>query len=126
MHGARPHVQDTLQLYRLGLATDEQKDQAETQLERAFQVLELRVQEQRSTTCTLAIVHAAANNSHQQYQALQHEDERLQQHVRTLSPPSPASKVTLPLPGYVSVCQHYITDEYCIEKRDPITWKRTI
>ena len=38
---------------------------------------------------------------------------------------SPASKVTLPLPGYVSVCQHYIT-EYCIEKRDPITWKRII
>ena len=77
----------------------------------------------RSTT--LAIVHAAANNFHQQYQALQHENERLQQHVRTLSPPSPASTVTLPLPGHVSVCQHYIT-EYCIEKRDPITGKRII
>ena len=101
----------------------EQKDQAEAQFERAFQVLELRVREQRSTT--LAIVHAAANNFHQQYQALQHENERLQQHVRTLSPPSPASKVTLPLPGYVSVYQHYIT-EYCIEKRDPITGKRII
>ena len=118
-------VQDTLQLYRLDLATDEQKDQAEAQFERAFQVLELRVRDQQSTT--LAIVHAAANNFHQQYQALQHENERLQQHVRTLSPPSPASKVTLPLPGYVSVCQHYIT-EYCIdhEKRDPITGKRII
>ena len=34
----------------------------------------------RSTT--LAIVHAAANKFHQQYQALQHENERLQQHVR--------------------------------------------
>ena len=123
LHGAWLHVQDTLHLYRLDLADDEQKDQAEAQFERAFHVLELRVREQRSTT--LAIVHAAANNFHQQYQALQHENERLQQHVRTLRPPSPASKVTLPLPGYVSVCQHYIT-EYCIEKRDPITGKRII
>ena len=49
------------------------------------------------------IVHAAANNFHQQHQALQHENERLQQHVRTLSPPSPASTVTLPLPGHVSL-----------------------
>ena len=74
---------------------------------------------------TLAIVHAAANNFHQQYQALHHENERLHQHVRTLSPPSPASTVTLPLPGHVSVRQHYIT-EYCVEKRDPITGKRII
>ena len=51
-----------LQLYHLNLATDEQKDQAQAQFERAFQVLELLVREQRSTT--LAIVHAAAG---QQY-----------------------------------------------------------
>ena len=123
LRGAWLHLHDTLHLYRLDLATDEQKDQAEAQFERAFQVLEVHVREQRSTT--LAIVHAAANKYHQQYQVLQHENERLQQHVRALSPPSPASKVTLPLPGYVSVCQHYIT-EYCIEKRDPITGKRII
>ena len=36
---------------------------------------------------------------------------------RKMCPTSPASKVTLP--GYVSICQHYII-EYCIEKRDPI------
>ena len=62
LQGAWLHVQDTLHLYRLDLATDEQKDQVEAQFERAFQVLELRVREQRSTT--LAIVHAAANNFH--------------------------------------------------------------
>ena len=33
---------------------------------------------------------------------------KLQQHVRALGPASPASKVTLPLPEIVSVCQHYI------------------
>ena len=32
---------------------------------------------------------------------------KLQQHVRALGPASPASKVTLPLPEIVSVCQHY-------------------
>ena len=32
---------------------------------------------------------------------------KLQQRVRALGPASPASKVTLPLPEIVSVCQHY-------------------
>ena len=56
-YGAWLHVQDTLHLYRIDLATDEQKDQAQAQFERAFQVLERHVREQRSTT--LAIVHVA-------------------------------------------------------------------
>ena len=34
---------------------------------------------------------------------------KLQQHVRALGPASPASKVTLPLPEIVSVCQHYMS-----------------
>ena len=86
LRGAWLHLHDTLHLYRLDLATDEQKDQADVQFERTFQVLELHVREQRSVN--LAIVHAAAHSSHQQCQALQHENGRLQLRVWTLIPPS--------------------------------------
>ena len=95
LHGAWLHLHDTLRLYRIGLASDDQKDQAEAQFEGVLQELERHVREQRSTT--VAIVHVAFNNFQQRYQALQDKNERLQQHVRTLSPPSPAP-VTLPLP----------------------------
>ena len=91
LHGAWLHLDDTLRLYRLDLAGDDQKEQAEAQFEGALQELERHVREQRSTT--VAIVLAAFNNFQQRYQALQDENERLQQQVRALSPPSPASTV---------------------------------
>ena len=70
-----------------------QKEQAEAQFEGALQELERHVRQQRSTTVAIVHVHAAFNNFQQRYQALQDENERLQQHVRALSPPSPASTV---------------------------------
>jgi hypothetical protein len=108
LHSARLHLDDTLRLYRLDLASDDQKDYAEAQFNRAMQELERLGTEQRSHM--LAVIHSAGNKFNQQYQALQHENERLQQRVMALSPPSPASKVALPLTGFVSVCQHFITE----------------
>ena len=122
LHGVRLHLDDTLRLYRIDLASEDQKDYAEAQFDRAMQELERLGTEQRSYM--LAVIHSAGNKFNQQYQALQHENERLQQRVMALSPPSPASKVTLPLPGVVSVCQHLIT-ESCAENRDPIACRET-
>ena len=104
VRGAWLHLHDTLHLYRLDLASDDQKDHAEAQFEASFQELERHVREQRSTT--LAIVEAAANIFNQQYQALQHENDSLRQHVQTLSPPSPVSVhvATCHCPALIRLC----------------------